>query len=169
MNVDLKNIACFGFTLPREESWYMVLHKVNSSGWKSIDMDAFQKTLNENVLGAYQYMVNIQFRDIDTDTEYLAVFDNQKKMWKLEIPGSDDDAVSPDDKKAFFKDEQFKRTCKRAEEILKNALKSCEGMIMPEVEKGKFIDVDEVKLEAILDMIKDPSFMKNLKMGKYIH
>lgn len=114
-------------------------------------------------------MVNIQFRDIDTDTEYLAVFDNQKKMWKLEIPGSDDDAVSPDDKKAFFKDEQFKRTCKRAEEILKNALKSCEGMIMPEVEKGKFIDVDEVKLEAILDMIKDPSFMKNLKMGKYIH
>lgn len=169
MNVDLKNIACFGFTLPREESWYMVLHKVNSSGWKSIDMDAFQKTLNENVLGAYQHMVNIQFRDIDTDTEYLAVFDNQKKMWKLEIPGSGDDAVSPDDKKAFFKDEQFKRTCKRAEEILKNALKSCEGMIMPEVEKGKFIDVDEVKLEAILDMIKDPSFMKNLKMGKYIH
>ena len=169
MNVDLKNIACFGFTLPRKDSWYMVLHKAASSGWKSIDVDLFQKTLNENVLGAYEHMVNIQFVDLDTDTEYLAVFDNKRKLWKLEIPGSDDEAVSLEDKKAFFKDEQFKRTCKRAEEILTNALKSCESMIMPEVEKGNFINVDEIKLEAILDMIKDPSFMRPLKLGKYIH
>lgn len=168
MNVDLKNIACFGFTLPKKDSWYVVLHKAASEGWKAIDMDTFQKTLNENVLGAYEFMVNIQCKDIDTDTEYLAIFDNQKKLWKLEIPGSDDAAVSPEDKKAFFKDEQFKRTCKRANEILNNVLKSCESMIMPEVEKGNFIGVDEIKLEAILDMIKDPSFMNNLKMGKYI-
>lgn len=169
MNVDLKNIACFGFTLPRKDSWYVLLHKVVSEGWKSIDIDTFQKTLNENVLEAYEHIVNILLRDIDTDTEYLARFDNKKKLWKLEIPGSDDDAVSPEDKKAFFKDENFKRTCKRADEILKNALTSCENMIMPEVEKGNFINVDEIKLEAILDMIKDQTFMKNLKLGKYIH
>ena len=169
MNIDLKNIECFGFTFPRKDSWYVVLQKSVSKGWKSIDIDTFQKTLNENVLRSYEYIVNILSRDIDTDTEYLASFNNKKKLWKLEIPGSDDDAVSPEDKKAFFKDENFKRTCKRADEILKNALASCENMIMPEVEKGNFINVDEIKLEAILDMIRDQTFMKNLKLGKYIH
>lgn len=169
MNIDLKNIACFGFTLPRKDSWRTVVHKVEASGWKSVDMDSFQKTLNENVLGAYEHIVNIQFMDLDTDTEYLAVFDNQKKLWKLEIPGSDDEAVSPEDKKAFFSDEQFKKTCKRAVEIMANALEMAEEVIMPEVKKGRFIDVDEIKLEAIIDMLKDQSFMSPLKLGKYVH
>ena len=169
MNIDLKNITCFGFTLPRKDSWYIVLHKVSSAGWKSIDVNKFQKQFNENVLGSCDYMVNIQFKDIDSDTEFLAVFDNVKKLWKLEIPGSPDDAVSKTDKKAFFSNEMFKKTCKRAEEILTNAASSCQNMIMPEVEKGNFIDVDEIKLEAVLDMINDSSFMKNLKMGRYIH
>jgi len=41
-------------------------------------------------------------------------------------------------------------------------------MIMPEVEHGRFIDLDEVKLEAILDMLDDPALRKNLKSGKHV-
>ena len=40
---------------------------------------------------------------------------------------------------------------------------------MPEVKKGRFIDLDEIKLEAIIDMLDDPVFRKNLKTGKYMH
>ena len=52
-------------------------------------------------------------------------------------------------------------------EILTNAYKSCESMIMPEVKKGRFINLDETKLEAIMDMLDDPVFRKNLKLGKF--
>ena len=169
MNVDPKNIACFGFSLPRKDSWYMLLHDVAAKGWKSIDKDKFEKTLNENVLGAYSHLVNFEFKDIDTDTDYLAVFDNKLKLWTLEIPGSSDEAVTKEDKKAFFKDEMFKKTCKRADEILTNAQKSCQNYILPEVEKGNFINLDEIKLEAVMDMIDDPQLRKNLRLGKYQH
>ena len=124
--------------------------------------------MNENVLGSYVTMVDILFNDLDSDTEYNACFDNQKKLWKLTIPGSPDDAVGDADKKAFFKDEGFKKTCKRADEILTNAYESCQNMIMPELKNGTFIEVDEVKIEAIMHMLDDPQLRKNLKLGKYI-
>jgi hypothetical protein len=53
MNIDPKNIACFGFTLPRKNSWYVLLHSVADNGWKSIDETIFEKTLNDNVKSSY--------------------------------------------------------------------------------------------------------------------
>jgi hypothetical protein len=50
MNIDPKNIACFGFTLPRKDSWYVLLHSVVDNGWKSIDETIFEKTLNDGKL-----------------------------------------------------------------------------------------------------------------------
>lgn len=117
--------------------------------------------------GSYNHIVNVQARDIDTDTDFLAAFDNVKRLWTLEIPGSEAGAVSPADKAAFFKSEPFKQVCRRAGEVLQRAYDSCQKLIMPEVSKGNFIDVDEIKLEAILDMLRDPSFMGALKLGKY--
>jgi uncharacterized protein (DUF1778 family) len=111
----------------------------------------------------------MSFKDLDTDFDYIVGFDNKLKLWKIEMPGSSDDAISKEDKKEFFKSEMFKKTCKRADEILTNAYKSCENMIMPEVKTGRFINLDETKLEAIMDMLNDPVFRKNLKLGKYQH
>lgn len=165
----MHDIACFGFTLPRKESWYMLLHKVSSSGWKAVEDGKLEKSLAGNVKSSYENMVSMSFKDLDTDFEYLCGFDNKLKMWKLELPDSPDDAISKEDKKAFFKSEIFKRTCKRADEILTNAYESCKNMIMPEVEHGRFIELDETKLEAIMDMLDDPIFRKNLKIGKYVH
>lgn len=169
MNIDPKNIACFGFTLPKKDSWYYLLHPVATQGWQSIDEEQFEKSLNDNVIASYQNMVSMSFKDLDTDFDYLVGFDNQRKLWKIEMPDSSDDAIDQNDKKEFFKSELFKKTCKRADEILTNAYASCKNMVMPEVEHGRFIDLDDIKLSAILYMLDDPQFRKNLKLGKYIH
>ena len=63
-------------------------------------------------------MVSMSFKDLDTDFDYLAGFDNQLKLWKIELPDSSDDAIDQNDKKEFFKSEIFKKTCKRADVIL---------------------------------------------------
>lgn len=169
MNIDPKNIACFGFTLPKKDSWYYLLHPVATQGWQSIDEEQFEKSLNDNVIASYQNMVSMSFKDLDTDFDYLVGFDNQRKLWKIEMPDSSDDAIDQNDKKEFFKSELFKKTCKRADIILSQAYKSCTAMIMPEVKKGRFIILDEIKLEALIDMLNDPVFRKNLKTGRYLH
>lgn len=168
-NIDLHDIACFGFTVPRADSWYVLLHKVASGGWKSIDTEKFEKSLAANIVSSYENLVSISFKDLDTDFEWLCGFDNKLKLWKLELPGSPDDAVDPADKKAFFKSETFKKTCKRADEILGNAYKSCMSTVMPAVEQGMFISIDDIKLEAVLHMLDDSSLRKSLKAGKYVH
>lgn len=168
MNIDPKNVACFGFTLPRKESWYVLLHSVSSNGWKSIDNKVFEKSLNDNVKFTYENMVSLSFTDLDTDIDYIAGFDNKLKLWNLIIPNSSAEALDPKDKKEFFKSDIFKKTCKRADEILTNAYKSCENMIIPEVKTGRFINLDEIKLEAIMDMLNDPTFRRNLKLGKFV-
>ena len=167
MNIDPKNITCFGFSLPRKESWYMVLHKAASDGWRAIDQKQFESNLDKNVKDSYEYMVKIEFKDLDTDFDYVVRFDNKIKMWEMVLPGSDEDAIDKKDKTEFFKSDLFKKTCKRADEILTNALKSCQNMIVPEVKRGRFINLDEIKFEAIIDMLNDPMFMKNLKRGKH--
>ena len=105
MNIDPKNIACFGFTLPKKDSWFQLLHPVATQGWQSIDEKQFEKSLNDNVIAAYQNMVSMSFKDLDTDFDYLAGFDNQLKLWKIELPDSSDDAIDQNDKKEFFKSE----------------------------------------------------------------
>ncbi len=53
MNIDPKNIACFGFTLPRKDSWYVLLHKVPNGGWKNINEKLFEDDLQKNVVASY--------------------------------------------------------------------------------------------------------------------
>lgn len=166
-NLDIKDIVCFGFSVPKNECWFQVLHTVNSSGWKSIDMKKFEKNLNDNIIASYNSLVGIRFIDLDTDTEYFCEFNNQKKAWTLQIPGSPDDAVDPEDKKEYFKSEAFKRTTKRAHEILSQSIKSYEVNIKPKLEAGDFINIDETKAEAVEYFINDPQLLKNLKNGKF--
>jgi len=114
-NIDLRNIACFGFTMPRKESWRTLLKKVSSNGWKSVDDRLLEKSLVENVKSSYVSMVSMSFKDLDTDVDYIASFDNNLKQWKLEIPDSPPDALDPNDMNAFFKSEQFKKVCVKAD------------------------------------------------------
>lgn len=168
MNIDIKNIMCFGFSVPRKDSWFMQLHKVSSNGWKSIDQDKFETNLGINVKNAYDAMVKIEFKDLDTEFDYVVAFNNQLGRWEMSLPGSSEDAVDKADKTAFFKSKEFKKTCIRADEILTTAYKSCFNIIMPEVRKGRFINIDEIKLEAVMHMLDDPKFRKNLKHGKHV-
>lgn len=167
MNIDIKHITCFGFTSPKKNSWLKLIDTIPSSGWKSINEQAFEVNLNNNTIASYKNIASIKFKDLDTDFEYEAKFFNNQKQWKLELPGSADDAISKDDIKAFFNSDEFKKICVRADKIFSNAYKASIDLIMPEVKKGKFINLDEIKFEAILTMLDDPQFRKNFKQGKY--
>jgi len=41
-------------------------------------------------------------------------------------------------------------------------------MLMPVIKKGEMINVDEIKLEAIMHFLDDALLRKNLKLGKFV-
>lgn len=167
MNIDIKSIACFGFSSPKANSWLKRTENIPSNGWNQIDDETFEENLNANTVQSYKNIATIKFKDIDTDFEYIAMFLNDQKQWKLELPGSSDEALDKADVKEFFASEEFKKICTRADQIFSAALKAALELIMPEVKKGRFINLDEIKFEAILSMLDDPQFRKNFKRGKY--
>ena len=86
--------------------------------------------------------------------------------WVLELPGSDLDAVSDEDIKSFQDSEEFKKFKAKVLEITSQALDTAKKILLPNIRTGKFIDVDEIKLEAELDMLDNPDFVKSLASGK---
>lgn len=86
--------------------------------------------------------------------------------WTLELPGSDLDAVTDEDIKAFQDSEEFKKFKTKVLEVTSQASEAAKKILLPIIQTGKFIDVDEIKLEAELDMLDNPDFVKSLASGK---
>lgn len=86
--------------------------------------------------------------------------------WTLELPGSDLDAVTDEDIKAFQDSEEFKKFKTKVLEVTSQASEAAKKLLLPIIQTGKFIDVDEIKLEAELDMLDNPDFVKSLASGK---
>lgn len=86
--------------------------------------------------------------------------------WTLELPGSDLDAVTDEDIKAFQDSEEFKKFKTKVLEVTSQAAEAAKKILLPIIQTGKFIDVDEIKLEAELDMLDNPDFVKSLTSGK---
>jgi hypothetical protein len=166
MTVDIKYIECFGFTSPKEASWLSLSKKVASKGWKAIDEQAFSDSLTVNVNTSYENIALFKFKDLDTDFDYICKFDNQNMKWILELPGSDLDAVTDEDIKTFQDSEEFKKFKTKVLEVTSQASEAAKKILLPIIQTGKFIDVDEIKLEAELDMLDNPDFVKSLANGK---
>lgn len=86
--------------------------------------------------------------------------------WILELPGSDLDAVTDEDIKAFQDSEEFKKFKTKVLEVTSQAAETAKKILLPIIQTGKFINVDEIKLEAELDMLDNPDFVKSLASGK---
>lgn len=84
------------------------------------------------------------------------------------MPGSAEDAVDHNDAKAFFISDEMKRICKRADMLLSHALEACKRTVMPHMKLGHLLEVDDVKLEAVMYMLEDSTLRKALKSGKFI-
>ena len=171
MTIDIKNITCFGFNSPRDKSWLEIFKKVQEVGWNKLSIPYIWEVENQlasSILNAYDSLVTISFVDLDTDFKYVCKFDNIAKKWKLELPGTvnSKDVISPEDLKNFFSDKLFKKVCRRSDKYLTEANSAIEAIILPKINEGFMLKINEIKLEAVHDMLKDPVLRRNLKTGK---
>lgn len=169
MTIDIRNITCFGFYPHKSTSYVTYLKKAQVKGYNNLsdkEKDTIENQLAESIEKAYDKLVSISFVDLDTEFKYECYFDNIKKLWKLELPGSSDDAISDEDLTKFVKDPFFKKICLRCDEYLSEAYKLCNSIVIPNVVAGKLLKINEIKLEAICDMLRDPSLRRNLKFAK---
>lgn len=76
MNADITYVQCFGLTEPVHSCWLKLADRVASDGWASIDRKTFASSLASSVDVSYSHLASAAFKDIDTDFEYVALFDN---------------------------------------------------------------------------------------------
>lgn len=166
-NFDLTFVECFGFTSPRAKSWTKLADRAFTDGGEQAKKD-LEKSLANNIEASYYRLVGIGVKDLDTDTEYFVSFVNGKKLWDMEISGSKEAEVLPEDKDAFFKSDVFKKVLKQASTDLDRALKTYEEVVKQHIEAGELMEVDETKLERVIFDCNDKLLMKNLKSGKHL-
>lgn len=73
----------------------------------------------------------------------------------MKLTNSKNGEILPEQKKELFKSETFKKTVARAYEILERAKKQIEDLLDDHIEAGEMLEVDEVRLAAIIDMLED--------------
>lgn len=84
---------------------------------------------------------------------YIAWFDNNKGLWDICIEDSPDAELTIEQRADFFKSEIFKKTAKQAYYYITTAKKTYEQIVKQHIENGEMIDIDVVKLDAILHWI----------------
>lgn len=129
--------------------------------------------LAESVEFGYTSLATIDIADLDDSIEYRLTFDNFKRLWKVELknvkqPDSPDAEVDPKFKIDFMRDDLVKKIVQKAYSELTDAKRCLEDIVLQKVEAGDYIDIDETKLEAIADMLKDQVLMANLKKRQYV-
>lgn len=161
-NLDLKGIQIFG------GHWVELATQSKTLGWNGVDKLALEKNLARAVDSSYFRIVSFNVEDLDTEITWHASFLNDKGLWELEIFDSPHADVEPSQMADFFGSDEFKRIAKRAGWLLEEASKAVNEVIMPRLEAGELLSVDEVKLAAIMHWISDKQFMENLRSGKFM-
>lgn len=101
-------------------------------------------------------MAYLHFLDIDSDTDYIVKFSNQKKKWLIEIKDSKAAEVSLEEKQEIMKNDDVKKIINKITEIVfVKASDLYKTWVMPEIENGSFLDVNEAKAEALNDFLDD--------------
>lgn len=166
-NLDMKKVSCFGWCYPRNTDWWRMANSTISQGWHSLDQKKFEASFAKNVAESYEHLLEADFEDLDDSIHYTCFFDNNKKLYELKLTNTDTGEILSEQKKEFFKSESFKKTAKRAAELVSRAKDVFEKTVKPHVEAGEMLLLDEVKLEAIESFINDQTAMRNLKLGKW--
>ena len=86
-------------------------------------------------------------------------------MWKLELLGGGE--VLPEDDKACFGCDYFKKFSKRCGDLIDRARKIYVDIVEQHLMEGELMQVDPVKLDRIIHDTGVTRFMDNLRGGKY--
>lgn len=167
-NLDLRKIECFGWQTPRDKNWQKIATVASAKGWKNIDKKAFESCFAANIEASYKTLMSAVIEDLDTSVKWQVVFDNNKKLFNLSIFESDEAEVTLEQKAAFFKSDMFKRLSKKAYDYIISAKDTYNEAVKEHVNAGELLEVDEVKLEAIIDFCNDQQLLSNFRLGKYV-
>lgn len=167
-SLDLKSITIFGGKKTDEQTWAQLAEQSKTLGWKSIDQTVFQKSLARAVETCYFRLVSFNAETLDDEMRWHASFLNGKSLWDLELADSPKAPVEPEQMGEFFSSEAFKKIAKRAGWILKSTRDLISEVVVPHLEAGELLEVDEVKLAAIMHWLDDKQLLENLITGKFM-
>lgn len=168
--LDLKTIKCFGWQPKAKIScWYDLSLTGKANGWTEPLVERVEKSLKQNVDDCYFCLAKLDFIDLDDDIKYHTEFDSAKGMWKLNIADSPDAELELEQIGDFFKSDMMKKCAKRCYDLIIRAYKEFEETLRPMLEDGQFLDVDEVKLAAILHFISEDITIQNLRTCKWMN
>lgn len=142
--------------------------RATSSGWRSVDMRAFQKSLARNVDGCYRRIAEFEFRNADDDMVYDVWFDNEREVWDFQIKDSPGAELSVDERGDLFKCASFRKYAEWAYSQIDRAFRIFEASVARKFEAGAFLAVDEVKMQALSYMWSRESFVQALRGRKYL-
>ena len=160
---------CFGGFNEDEQTWISISDQSVNDGWNQIDIEQLEDSLTNDVNDSYYNIASLELLDAGTNIVWIAKFINDKSLWKLEIKDSPKAEVLDDDKSTFFVSENFVNLVRKCGDILDNAKTKIENVLMNHLENGELLQVDEVKLAAILFWLNDKQFMENFRTCKYIY
>ncbi len=167
-NLDLRKAFCFGWCPPRAgRCWADIAEESVTRGWRNSDVARLDDDLRRNVDACYFYTCQGTFEDLDTGYGWRAAFVADHAMWRLVLDGSPGAEVLPEDAKAFFSCEYFRRFAKRCGDVLDRAKKVYRGVVDGHVKSGELLKTDVVKAERILKSLDVARFMDNLRNGRY--
>lgn len=165
-NLQLVEAFCFGWcTRAADLCWANIADGSVSKGWKNSDIQRLDVDLKKNVDACYFFPCQGVFEDIDTGFRWRAAFVADHMMWKLEILGGSE--VLPEDAKAFFGCDYFKKFSKRCGDLIDRARKIYVDVVDPHLKSGELMQVDPIKLDRIIHDTGVTRFMDNLRGGKY--
>lgn len=182
-NLDLKSISYFGMTsnklsksldktstdVQTELHWPTLAKQIDALGLKKVDKRALEKSFAEDVEVSYFRVASFTCTDLDTDITWHASFVNARRLWELEILNSPDALIEPEQMKKFFSSELFKETARRVGSEIDTARGLISNVLDRYLEEGMLLDVDEIKLSALMHWISDTQFMENLRTGKFMN
>lgn len=170
MTLDFIQGICFG--IQKSKPNWMSMLTVNSISDiidNSADRKQFEQTLVKSINQAYTHLADLEFNDIDSDTAYILKFDNIKKKWIVEIKDSKDAEVSLEEKTEIFKNEDVTKIILQIKDIVfKSAADKYIKFVMPMIEAGNFLNVDEAKAEALKDFLEDRDIQSSFEKKTFV-
>lgn len=168
-NLDTIRIAVFGYLSEESPSQQWLTQLIKLRKLSAINKQSFIKSFKRDIEESYVNLASFNIKDLDSDFVYIVFFDNLAKKWNVTLEGSSQaDAVDILDKIDLFKTDEIKSLIKRATEIFKQASAFVKKHIMVHVENGELLEIDETKLEAILDMLNDEELLSNFRKRVYV-
>lgn len=165
--ISIKFCHCFG-GYKSNNSWLTIAEKSISEGWKNIDCYTLENNLADDVNKSYTNIATIEIVDLATDVQWIAKYINDKSLWKLEIKDSPSAEVLDEDRQAFFTSKDILKLFRDCGDLLDKSREQFDAIVKQHLEKAELLEVDEVKLSAILFWLNDKMFMENFRLGKFI-